>query len=184
MNYLLIISRWVQQVCLGLWIGGLLVIGAIVAPVAFRHAGLDPEHAGNVVGNSFTRFNIVCYVAGALLLLGQAVEWGMLRRTSAKWRKLAGLRFLCVAVMLALVAYLGGSVGPSMFADRAAGRKAAFEAAHRFYGNMARVQVYLAFGAVLLTVLLGLEETRMSQTARPNESAPDSRLQNREESLR
>jgi uncharacterized membrane protein len=175
MNFLLILSRWVQQVCLGIWIGGLLVIGAIVAPVAFRHAGLDLEHAGNVVGNSFTRFNVVCAVTGALLLFGQAVEWAMLRQTSAKWRKLAGLRLLCVAGMLTLTAYLGGSVGPKMFADRAAGRKAAFDAAHRFYGNMARVQVYLAFGAVLFTVLLGMEETARARGALSGEPIPRDR---------
>jgi hypothetical protein len=180
MNILLILSRWVQQVCLGIWIGGLLVIGAIVAPVAFRHAGLDPYHAGNVVGNSFTRFNVVCAVTGGLLLLGQAIEWGTLRQTSAKWRKLAGLRLLCVAGMVALTAYLGSSVGPKMFADRAAGRKAAFDAAHRFYGNMARAQVYLAFGAVLFTILLGMEETARAGSATSSEAT----LPDRESSLR
>lgn len=154
MQILLILSRWIHQLALGIWIGGLLVIGAIVAPIAFRHAGLDSTQAGNVVGNSFLRFNLVCYGAGALLLLSEVLEWALSRSETGRWRRLAGIRFLVSAALVGLTLYLGLVVAPQMFQDRAEGRKAAFDAAHDGYGTLANVQFWLAAGVALLTAMM------------------------------
>ncbi|MBW3624836.1 MAG: DUF4149 domain-containing protein [Armatimonadetes bacterium] len=156
----LVLSRWLHQICLALWIGGLPVIGAIVAPVAFRRAGLETEQAGNVVGTVFLRFNVVCYVAGALILLSQLIEWGLVREATARWRKLAGLRLLMTGTLVGLTFYLGLSVAPQMFRDRAAGEKAAFDAAHDDYATLANVQLALAAGAAFLTAMMSLGAAR------------------------
>lgn len=157
MKPLIIFARWLHVMGLAVWIGGLLVIGAIVAPVAFKHSGLTPALAGNVVAGSFARFNVLSYVVVALLLCAQGIEWGGLAKTSPKWRRLAAGRLLLTVAMLALALYLGLSVAPQMFADRAAGSKAAFDALHHFYGALARVQVFLAMGVALLSAWMSLE---------------------------
>lgn len=161
--FLLTLARWLHGICLSIWIGGLLVIGAIVAPIAFRHAGLDTTQAGNVVGNSFLRFNVVLYAAGALLLLTELAEWGLNRSPSLKWRRLAWFRLTASVALVALTLYLGFSVAPEMFRDREAGNKADFAAAHQYYGTLAQVQVWLAAWIGLLSVMMNLQPRPSAQ---------------------
>ena len=66
--------RYVYVLALVVWLGGMLILGAIVAPTTFEVLQASAgEHgrelAGAVFGSMLARFHYVAYGAGALLLL-------------------------------------------------------------------------------------------------------------------
>src|SRR5665213_2436466 len=71
------VLKTVSYVTLALWLGGLIAIGAIVAPIAFHlfrtdplfHGQLDLQNrlAATIIGGSFRVFNRLCEVSGVLL---------------------------------------------------------------------------------------------------------------------
>lgn len=66
--------RYVYVLALVVWLGGMVVLGALVAPTLFQVLqSADPAAgralAGEAFGASIARFHYVSYTAGALLLL-------------------------------------------------------------------------------------------------------------------
>lgn len=66
--------RYVGLLALTLWVGGLIVLGAIAAPaifdvVAMHHVAGDRVLAGAIFGETLRRFHLLSYVCGAVLLL-------------------------------------------------------------------------------------------------------------------
>lgn len=69
--------RYVYVLALVVWLGGMIVLGALVAPATFQILqASEPnggrELAGAVFGTIIGRFHYVAYAAGALLLLSLA----------------------------------------------------------------------------------------------------------------
>jgi hypothetical protein len=149
-----VVSRWVRTVGLGIWIGGMVMIGAIVAPVAFHHAGMNRIHAGEFVGLCLSRFNAASYVAGALLILAEIAEARFALSAATRERRLRTLRFGCAAGLLGIAVYLGMDLMPAMLAEKAAGRMAEFDAGHHLYEAASQVQLLLAFASALLTAMI------------------------------
>jgi uncharacterized membrane protein len=167
---LLVFVRWLHQVCLAIWIGGIVVIGAVVAPIAFRHSGLEPRQAGSVVGGSLGRFNVISYVAGALLILAELAEIRLVPRLIERRRRLAVLRLLAAGSMLGLALYLGLGLAPAMTRDRASGEMARFDAGHRRYERLADMELGLALASALLTAALSLDDAVVQGRERPAEA--------------
>ncbi len=100
--------RYVAVVALVVWVGGLLALGAIAAPVAFDVLGSQAVAgggrllAGAVFGEMLRRFMLVSYAAG-ILLLGTLVVRAILgpRPRRFAWRAAAA------TIMLATAAYAG-----------------------------------------------------------------------------
>jgi hypothetical protein len=70
----MVVLRYAAIVTLVVWVGGLIVLGGIVAPSIFgvidaRHVPDGRLLAGAVFGEILRRFQTVTYVAGAALLL-------------------------------------------------------------------------------------------------------------------
>jgi len=66
--------RYVYVLALVIWLGGMIVLGALVAPTTFQILQVSEptagrELAGEVFGAIIARFHYVAYSAGALLLL-------------------------------------------------------------------------------------------------------------------
>jgi hypothetical protein len=66
--------RYVYVLALVIWLGGMAVLGALVAPTTFQilqatEPATGRELAGEVFGAMITRFHYVAYGAGGLLLL-------------------------------------------------------------------------------------------------------------------
>ena len=66
--------RYAALLSLVVWVGGLLVLGAIAAPAIFdvtawRHTADGRVLAGAIFGETLRRFHLVAYGAGGLLLL-------------------------------------------------------------------------------------------------------------------
>ncbi|MGE0592478.1 MAG: DUF4149 domain-containing protein [Vicinamibacterales bacterium] len=67
------VLRYVYVLSLVVWLGGMVVLGALVAPTTFQVLqAADPESgrvlAGEVFGAMVARFHVLSYGAGALLL--------------------------------------------------------------------------------------------------------------------
>ena len=70
--------RYAYVLALVIWLGGMIVIGAIVAPATFHaleqgDAVAGRARAATVVGEVLGRFHVVSYVAGVVLLTGLIV---------------------------------------------------------------------------------------------------------------
>lgn len=153
-----VLARWLHAVALGLWLGGLVAIGALVAPTAFHVTRTFPAFAGNlaeqnavagaVVGGSLHLFTYVCYVCGVLLLLSNALLGS---RTDRRWTS------ACVvtsAALLAIALYLGLSLTPALDAAQRVGNLTTFDRLHHqyeavsSYGQMPLLLALALFGAL------------------------------------
>jgi uncharacterized membrane protein len=103
----MIALRYAYVLALVLWLGGMVVLGAIVAPATFQVLQASaPETgralAGELFGTILARFHYVAYIAGATLLVTLAV----MRVLGPKPHAFA-VRVLIVVVMLGIALYSG-----------------------------------------------------------------------------
>jgi uncharacterized membrane protein len=99
--------RYVYVLALVVWLGGMLILGAIVAPTTFEVLQASAgEHgrelAGAVFGSMLARFHYVAYGAGALLLLTLTAMRVLGPRPAH-----GGVRAAIIAVMLGVALYSG-----------------------------------------------------------------------------
>lgn len=99
--------RYVALLALVIWIGGLIALGAIAAPVSFdvtaaRHLPEPRMLAGALFGEMLRRFTLVSYAAGAIMLLSL-----VMRRILGPRPRHFGFRAGIVTLMLAASAYAG-----------------------------------------------------------------------------
>jgi len=156
-----IAARALHTIALGLWLGGLIAIGALVAPTAFHltrslpalagNTALQNAVAGGVVGGSLKLFVVLCDVCGVLLLLTGAV---LLRSTPHR----PALACLVVSALLLLSSlYLGLSLTPALDAAQARNDFATFDGLHHQYEQISSlVQMPLL---LLLAVLAAWRDT-------------------------
>ena len=103
----MIAVRYVALIALAVWVGGMVVLGLLVAPSTFRVLQLHDGAAGRVLagavfGDILRNFYILAYVCGGLILASLVIM------------KLVGppprafpIRAAIVAVMLAFAVYAG-----------------------------------------------------------------------------
>jgi uncharacterized protein DUF4149 len=99
--------RYAGLVALTLWVGGLVVLGAIAAPSIFevlaaRHVVNDRMLAGAIFGETLRRFHLLSYICGTVLLLSLILR-GILGPRPIWFAARVGTAFL----MLAATAYSG-----------------------------------------------------------------------------
>ena len=156
-----IFARTLHTVALSLWLGGLIAIGALVAPTAFHLTRTLPAFAGNsalqntvaggVVGGSLHLFTFVCYVSGVLLLVSNGM---LLRVSNCRW-VIAGI--ITTLLLLISALYLGLYLTPAMDAAQARGQMADFDQMHHQYEQVSSLlQLPLL---LLLALFAGLRDT-------------------------
>ena len=106
-NHRMLALRYVYVLALVVWLGGMVILGALVAPTTFEvlqaSAGVQGrELAGAVFGSTLARFHYLAYIAGGLLLL----TLGAMRVLGPRPAQ-SGLRAAIVAVMLGVALYSG-----------------------------------------------------------------------------
>jgi uncharacterized membrane protein len=110
MRVLAYLSRWIELLGLTIWIGGMMILGAVVAPTVFNT--VKPiEMAGAAMSLVFRKFNgglvYVCIVLVVLGFLGKLFLDQRLGRS--RWIE-AGL----LAAMILVSLYIGAILGPRM----------------------------------------------------------------------
>lgn len=167
-----ILARWLHTIALALWLGGLIAIGALVAPVAFQtvranpalagDAGAQAALAGGIVGDSLRRFNVVCYVCGGLLLLANGLLLGRsgLGRRARLW---TGFALLVSLGLLASALYQGFGLFPALDLAQRQGNRTLFDTLHVRYE---RISTHLQFPLLLaLALLAALRDTAPTAAA-------------------
>ncbi len=132
----------IESVLQTLWVGGLWVIGYVVAPILFGSLD-DRRLAGELAGNMFSAINYIGLVCGAVLL-GFAIL-----RLGEPWLK--NLRVIALLLMLILILVSAFVLQPMMQELKLAGLAPGSEAAAQF-GRLHGVSSVL----YLLTSLSGL----------------------------
>lgn len=99
--------RYVYVLALVVWLGGMVILGALVAPTTFEVLQASVPNAGralagDVFGSTIARFHYVAYAAGALLLITLAAMRLLGPRPAAY-----AARTVLVAAMLAVALYSG-----------------------------------------------------------------------------
>lgn len=99
--------RYVYVLALVIWLGGMVILGALVAPTTFQVLeqavpSTGRALAGEVFGTTIARFHYVAYAAGAVLLLSLAAMAVLGPRPPS-----FAVRSVVIVVMLAIAAYSG-----------------------------------------------------------------------------
>lgn len=109
---LVLAVRYIGLAALVAWLGGMIVLGLLVAPSIFRVLQASDPTAGRVLagavfGDILRRFHLLAYVCGGLLLTTLMLErLGTSQSTGSQPRGLSA-RAAIVLVMLAVAAYSG-----------------------------------------------------------------------------
>jgi hypothetical protein len=140
-----VVATWLHIVAIGLWMGAMLGVGALVAPVAFQ---LARDQAGTILGESFRRLNYFGLGCAAVVGATTAVEALARRLTRASLARLA-----LVALAAGIAWHLGWQVFPQMDALRASGQMAEFDLLHARYEQLGHAQFVLLLGAALTTAI-------------------------------
>lgn len=165
-QFLLVSARVLHLLALALWLGGLVAIGALVAPTAFHAARTAPALAGSlpiqnalagaVVGGSLRLFNILCLVCAAVLL---AANFALLTATDCRW---TGACLSITLLLLLSALYLTFGLTPALDAAQARGDVTGFDKMHHGYEQ---VSTLLQFPLLLLlTLFTALRDTRKLET--------------------
>lgn len=165
-----VLARWLHSVCLALWLGGLIAIGALVAPTAFHIVRMNPGLAGNstlqtalaggIVGGSLRLFNNLCYACGLLLLV---TDFLLVSFVPRRWTLACAA---LTAVLLATALYQGFSLTPSMDMAQQQGNLALFDRLHHRYEQISIAGQFPLL--LLLAFCAALRDTRpVSRTAKP-----------------
>jgi uncharacterized membrane protein YhhN len=98
------------------WIGAIIFLAFVLAPIAFTSGLLPTRHmAGSIVGRSLDLLHYMALVSGIIFLIASATYS---RLTTGTARPLAA-RHLLIVVMLVLTAISQFAVSPKMHAIRA-----------------------------------------------------------------
>jgi hypothetical protein len=143
------------------WMGGLAVVGAVVAPMVFRLIG-NPAEAGEVMQPIFIRLDGLYMVCAVLLLAGEGLRAaGLGRQAAFAWPHVPRLP-LAVA-MAALAAWGRYFVHPEMVSLRAGQAMGTgdpeawvrFEQLHHIAESAAKAQLWLGLALLVLSLVGG-----------------------------
>ena len=125
-NWTFLVLHFLHTMALALWVGGIVAIGIIVAPIAFREAP-DRRLAGRIVGSSLQRFDSVVLVCIAALILSSV----LMVRWYGRWSPWYAIEYVCIALMSLSAIYSIFFLSPRIRAlrDEAAGAAAGEEQA-------------------------------------------------------
>lgn len=110
MRFLRTTCAWLEFLGLGIWIGGMLTIGALVAPTVFNHIE-SMEIAGGTMSLIFRKFNGgLVYVCIFLSVIGFSGKVFLSPRPGWPRRIEGGL----LAAMIVFSIYIGSVLGPEL----------------------------------------------------------------------
>lgn len=159
-NFLAGLASFLHTVSFALWFGGLIVLGAVVAPNVAGLLQTHPEIAGNAplkdsilnaaIGNSFRALNPIAYVCAGLMLAADFLD---LRGSNRLVRTATLVRSGFTVLALATVVYQGVVLFPAMDNAQASHNMAAFDQMHSLYTILGMAQMPLLLVVALVTAV-------------------------------
>lgn len=108
-NFYFMGIQFIHLLALSVWVGGIVIIGAIVAPTLFRGAG-SRRSAGVLMGEILRKFDRVALAcAGALIVTGVIKYWSWENLTP--WNL---ARYVAILIMSSAGAYSAAVVTPRL----------------------------------------------------------------------
>lgn len=111
--------RWLTALALGLWLGGIVFLGAVTAPQIFRF--LRSHHAEplapSLFGEILARFAVFALVLGGVALLGWLLD-GLFSKPQGRGQLLWKLQGGATLLMLAISLYLQAVALPSLLLNQ------------------------------------------------------------------
>ncbi|HMC22330.1 MAG TPA: DUF4149 domain-containing protein [Thermoanaerobaculia bacterium] len=143
-NWLYLAINFLYQIGLAIWIGGSIVLGALVAPMLFK--AMPRAEAGAIFGPTLRRFSRLRVIAVLLVILGAAGKYvGWERNASSLW---IAIRWLAIAILAFSVVYEIGYLEPALERNRGQG---AFARLHRRSEVLMKSTLVVAVVALLLS---------------------------------
>jgi uncharacterized membrane protein len=114
-NWSYLTINFLYQIGLAIWIGGSVVLGALVAPALFQ--ALPRAEAGAIFGPTLRRFSRLRVLAVALIVIGAAAKYiGWERNATTPW---IAVRWVAIALLAMTVVYEIAWLEPAMQRNRA-----------------------------------------------------------------
>lgn len=108
--------RFLMLLSLVVWIGGIIFLAFVEAPITFTHGLLPTRHmAGSVVGQSLDRLHYMGIVSGVVFLFASALYC---RLSAGRARPLA-FRHILIVLMIVFTMISQYAISPKMHALRA-----------------------------------------------------------------
>lgn len=145
-NWTYLTLHFLHTAALGVWVGGIVAVGAVAAPAVFRQASSRAE-AGLIMGAVFRRFDGV--VMGCILLLWLTSP--LLVTWFGRMSPWYAIEYVCIAMMSASAIYSARVVSPRIRRLREEGNASdnpQFDQLHR--AAVLSMQFNLACGCVAL----------------------------------
>lgn len=155
----------------GVWVGGMVALGACAAPFVFRMT--PPPLNGNAMGAAFARFDQIALGASALVLGAEVARtWAALKRprtVAARIRRIAAM------LMAGAVAYVGLAITPGINRLHRAGvQRGVGDDGARLERLHARAELVGKLDVVLGIALVGLHVfTLRGREEEDDEDAPE-----------
>lgn len=109
-NWFYLFFNFLYQLGLALWIGGSVVLGALVAPALFK--ALPRAEAGAIFGPTLRRFSRLRIVAILLVIIGASARYfGWERNAANAW---IAIRWMAIAFLAVVVLYEISYLEPAM----------------------------------------------------------------------
>jgi uncharacterized membrane protein len=151
MNWLLL---FIREVCLVVWLGGLVVIDFVETPIRFRTPEISKEQATAIGSRLFARFGWIQVLLGVILLLDSVsmATWaGDAKR--ADWAPL-----VLIATMFVVATIQSAYITPQMLARMGSintlkpdpeGQRSRFRKLHKFYISADIFKLLVGFSLLL-----------------------------------
>jgi uncharacterized membrane protein len=153
-NWLYIVAHTLYLLPLTIWIGGPIILGALVAPALFR--SLPRHQAGSIFGPVLRKFSRLRL--GAVIVLIVAAAWKFVQWESHAAVPWITIRWTAIALMAAIVLYELFGLEPAMAKTRPAAdapdddaNRLAFMRLHKRSEALMKVGLAAAFVALLLS---------------------------------
>jgi uncharacterized membrane protein len=141
-------AGWLHSIAYAVWLGGLIAIGAFVAPNAAHVIRSFPSFAADhdaqqailigIIGNSFRIFNYACYICGGVMIFCDLLQAASSEPTYGAF---TWARALFTFVLIGSALYLGYYMFPHMDAARAHAEMTYFDKLHRRYVLISELQL-------------------------------------------
>lgn len=154
-NWVHLFTNLIYHLGLAIWVGGTIVLGALVAPALFR--ALPRPQAGSIFGPTLRKFARLRLVALVATMIAAGVKHAIWERTATVWISLrwAALLFMAAAALYEL-AFLEPALEarrvrltPEMADDHPERR--AFNALHKRAEGLMKATLIAALAALLIS---------------------------------
>lgn len=144
-NWTWLILHFFHTLALGLWVGGIVAVGALTAPAVFGVASSRPE-AGRIMASVFRRFDAVIMGCIAVLVATSVLMIAWFGRMSPWY----AIEYVAIGMMSSSAIYSCAVISPRIRRLRSSGQTGELRFKHLHRASVLSMQFNLACGMLAL----------------------------------